>query len=254
MRLTRILAVSSLLVAASFSMAQGLNIGDPAPALKVVDWVKGTPQVLGNGNVTVVEFWATWCGPCKQSIPHLTELAHKYKGKVNFVGVSMAEHAPEDYTTKVPAFVKDFGDKMDYNVATDGPAAFMSKNWMDAAAEGGIPTAFLVNGDGKVAWIGHPMAGLDEAITSLLDGKLDLAKGRADRAKAKAKDIEQMKVQQKMAPIFKAYQAKDFSMVNKEADKLLAASPESKTMVAPFKILAMMQQIPRHYCQRFRFI
>ena len=149
MKLARFLAISSLLVVASLSAAQVLNVGDKAPDLKVTDWVKGTPQTLGNGNVTVVEFWATWCGPCRMSIPHLTELAHKYQGKVNFVGVSISESKPEDYTTKVPSFVKEFGDKMDYNVATEGPGTFMSKNWMTAAGEMGIPTAFLVDKDGK---------------------------------------------------------------------------------------------------------
>ena len=71
-----------------------LKVGDAAPQLKVAKWVKGTPITnLKDGKIHVVEFWATWCGPCRVSIPHLTELAAKYKGKVDFVGVDSFEQA-----------------------------------------------------------------------------------------------------------------------------------------------------------------
>jgi thiol-disulfide isomerase/thioredoxin len=60
------------------------------PPLKVAKWIKGKPvQRFEPGKVYVVEFWATWCGPCRRSIPHLTELAKKFKGKVTFIGVSI---------------------------------------------------------------------------------------------------------------------------------------------------------------------
>lgn len=244
MRLTRILAISSLLVAASLSMAQGLNIGDKAPDLNVTKWVKGKPQKLGNGNITVVEFWATWCGPCKMSIPHLTELAHKYKGKVNFVGVSIWENKPEDYSTKVPAFVKDFGDKMDYNVATEGPNTFMANNWMKAAGENGIPSAFLINKDGKIAWIGHPMSGLDEAIGDLLAGKSDISKARSERAKAKAEEMdqekEQAKMMEKVKPTITALRAKKYQDAANEADKLMS-DEALKPLACQYKLIAMTQ-------------
>ncbi len=242
MKVSRFLAISSLTVLAALSTAQGLNIGDKAPKLTVTNWVKGKPLSLGNGHVTVVEFWATWCGPCKMSIPHLTELAHKYKGKVDFVGVSISEFKPEDYTTKVPAFVKEFGDKMDYNVATEGPNKFMSTNWMKAASEGGIPTAFLIDGSGKVAWIGHPM---DEEFSGVIDavlaGKADLAALRDKRSKAKAEEMAQQKAMEKLNPIVDAIRAKKYDVAVEQCDKLAKSNPDLKSTVCQYKLMAMAQ-------------
>ena len=209
-----------------------LTVGDKAPDLKVTDWVKGSPVELGKGKPVVVEFWATWCGPCRQTIPHITELAKKYGGKVDFVGVSIWESQPGDYTTKVPAFVKEFGAKMDYNVATEGPGGFMAQNWMTAAGENGIPTAFLIDGAGKVAWIGHPMAGLEEAVDGVLSGKLDLAKAKMAREQAKkaeaAEMAMQMEMQKKFAPIQAKFQKQDYKGAVEEIGKLWAKEPKMR--------------------------
>jgi len=63
----------------------------------------------------VLEFWATWCPPCRASIPHLTELAHKYKSAgVEFVGITN-----EPNETMIKQFVTRMGAQMDYTVAID---------------------------------------------------------------------------------------------------------------------------------------
>ena len=172
-----------------FSLFQGapqaerpfaLMLGDPAPAIQVAEWVQGQPVTrFEPGQIYVVEFWATWCGPCKVAIPHLNELAQEYAGKVRFVGVSVWERISAEKPYAVPQFVKSMGDKMTYTVAADvvtpgvetGP---MAGSWMDAAGQNGIPAAFIVNGDGKIAWIGNPM-GIDQPLADIVAGKWDLA-------------------------------------------------------------------------------
>src|SRR5438045_7958134 len=69
-----------------------LKWGDVAPPLKLVKWLKGTPvEQFEPGKTYVIEFWATWCGPCKAAMPHLSELAKKYEGKITFIGVDVWE-------------------------------------------------------------------------------------------------------------------------------------------------------------------
>jgi len=163
----KLIAVILTLVPAAFSYAA--QLGDPAAPLTIEKWIKGAPIELEmDKNIYVVEFWATWCGPCLTSIPHLTELQKKYKDKgVIFVGIS-----DEDAPTVTP-FVKKMGKKMDYKVAIDDNRKTF-KSYMTAYGQNGIPTAFIVNKQRKIAWLGHPMGGLDEALRQITEGTYDL--------------------------------------------------------------------------------
>jgi thiol-disulfide isomerase/thioredoxin len=151
------------------------ELGDPAAPLKIATWVKGKPVDLAAGKgktIHVVEFWATWCPPCRTSIPHLTQLQKKFKDKgVVFVGVS-----GEDTATVKP-FVQKMGEDMDYVVAVDN-AQQTAQAYMRAFGVNSIPHAFVIDKEGKIAWHGHPMGGLDGVIEQLLAGKFDLQKAR----------------------------------------------------------------------------
>ena len=137
--------------------APTLKWGDAAPPIKVVKWLKGTPvERFEPGKTYVIEFWATWCGPCKAAMPHLSELAKKYDGKITFIGVDVWEEG-DDPLPAVEKFVEQQGENMAYNVAADkgGRQGFMAMNWLDASQAGGIPATFVID-DGKIVWTGHP--------------------------------------------------------------------------------------------------
>jgi len=150
-----------------------LNVGDKIPELKYDKWLKGTPiKKYEKGRLYIFEFWATWCGPCRASMPHLSEVAEKYKDKLTVVGVDVWEssggHAP---TITPEKFVKMNGNNMRYNVVTDTKDEWMGNNWMKAAGQDGIPCSFMVK-DGVILWIGHPM-NLDSVIEVVNSGKYD---------------------------------------------------------------------------------
>ncbi|MBC8064570.1 MAG: redoxin domain-containing protein [Chlorobia bacterium] len=149
-----------------------LGIGDRAPALQF-DEIKGSPvRSFSKSKATVVEFWATWCKPCIEGMPHLSELWSRYKDRVDFVGVSVMEND----LSAVRPFVKSMGDKLAYPVAVDkldkAGKGFMYKNWLEAAGQKGIPVAFIVDKQAKIAWIGHPTK-MERVLDQVVEGTWD---------------------------------------------------------------------------------
>ena len=131
---------------------QGLEPGDKAPDLTGDVWINGNavnPAKPDGKTTYVIEFWATWCPPCKRSIPQLNKLFEQYKDKhVVIVGV----------TSEAEETVRPFIEKMDmkYLVAIDTNRTF-SETYMDGVP--GIPHAFIIDTNGMVVWSGHPADG-----------------------------------------------------------------------------------------------
>lgn len=136
-------------------------------------WLNSDPIKLADhkGKVILLEFWATWCPPCKKSIPHLIELYGKYKDK-GVVFVAFTDEAKET----VEPFAKEM--KMTY------PIAVGSTSGKDYNVSG-IPHAVLIGTDGKVAWEGHPM---DKEFEKNLEELAAKAGSGATAAPAKAEE------------------------------------------------------------------
>jgi len=157
------------------------EIGDAAWPLDGLEFVKGGPVKIEPGKVYIVEFWATWCPPCRVTIPHLTEVAHKYKDKkVVVTGISTEK------MEKVKPFVAEWGEKMDYNVAVDSTGR-VSKGYMGAFGVNTIPHAFIVDPKGRIAWYGHPMDDMERILDGVLAGTFDPTAYARTRAEEQAK-------------------------------------------------------------------
>lgn len=222
------LAIVALAAVSSFA-AKELTPGSKAPEIKVNGWVKGNKvEKFEADKVYVVEFWATWCGPCKTSIPHLTEMAKKYKD-VQFTGVSIWENG-EDIPGQVTKFVDSMGEKMDYNVAYD-LSTFMNDEWMVPASARGIPTAFIVKGD-TVQWIGHPME-MEKPLEEVVSGKFDVKAAHDKFVKELAAEKKAQEEAKKALAKFdeprKAFIAGDKSKAGKMLDELIKKDKRSQS-------------------------
>ena len=160
------IAVAVVSLISSVSGA-ALKAGDTAPKVQVGSWAQGEGiKTFESDKVYIVEFWATWCGPCIAAIPHLNDIYKKNKAKgLVVIGSNLGEDA-----ATVSKFVKGMAGKMTYNVAVDDPAdgGWMAKHWLTAAEQNGIPCAFVVSKKGKIAYIGHPMELKESLLESLL--------------------------------------------------------------------------------------
>jgi thiol-disulfide isomerase/thioredoxin len=134
---------------------------EPAPAL-AGDSVDGQPLALADlrGNVVVVNFWATWCDPCRDEQPELVGLADDYRAKgVEFLGVN-----ERDDTAKARAWIQEFD--VPYPSIVDEPGA-----WADDFAFFGLPDTYVIDAEGIIRWAVYGQTDATQ-LKGLIDGVL----------------------------------------------------------------------------------
>ena len=112
----------------------------PAPRITVQQWLTAAPEI--NGKFVLIDFWATWCAPCRRSIPHLNELSHKFADKLVVMGIS---NETEETVRKMTS------PTIDYFVGVDPESLSASSVGVQA-----IPHALLIDPQGIVRFEGHP--------------------------------------------------------------------------------------------------
>jgi cytochrome c biogenesis protein CcmG/thiol:disulfide interchange protein DsbE len=119
-------------------------IGDPLPALSLMSVPNKAPVALSvRGRTTVIDLFATWCGPCRESLPVLERLRHRYGDRVDFVSIAQGDDAP-----KVERFVQElhFGGR----VLLD-----RDRSAYRALGAHELPTTYVVDAEGVVRKINH---------------------------------------------------------------------------------------------------
>lgn len=265
MRAAKLFALVFLL-ATSFGLqlnAQGvqtkqITIGDKVPELKYSKWIKGTPiKKFEKGRLYLFEFWATWCGPCIASMPHLSEFAREHKDKATIIAVNIWEGSHgsdgkkyDSYLPKVTRFVNNMKDKMDFNVIMDNNDEHMGNNWMKAAGQGGIPCTFIVR-DGILLWMGHPVE-LDSVVDVVSDKNYDVAAARkAYLDKEKKSDS----ANDGFTKVFKAYEAavaeKNYSKAIEILDAGSAENPQMAGTFGYFKFQTLLEHVSEDSAMKF---
>ena len=150
--------------------------GQKAPEFTVAEWLG--PRPYTEGKVVLVDFWATWCKPCREAIPHMNRLHEKFGDDLAVIGIS------DEPAATVRAFMDD--NEMAYPQAIDEQARMKS-----AVGVLGIPHVLVISTDGVVRWQGYPMDPAepltDELIARIIDADPGVAARRqAERRKARS--------------------------------------------------------------------
>lgn len=128
--------------------------GKQAPKLEVKEWLTGSAPDT-TGKVVLIDFWATWCGPCRKLIPELNKYQKKFGKDLVIIGIS-AESAET-----IKNFTKDHA--MNYNLAVDPSDAMSNQIGIK-----GIPHVILMSPDNVVRWQGFPKEGEDDLSAKVI--------------------------------------------------------------------------------------
>ena len=219
-----------------------LTIGSKAPEPALSKIFKGDTDFKNfkPGNIYVMEFWATWCGPCKAGMPHLTKLQKNYADKgVQIIGVS------REKSSKVEEFLAkpEWDKKTGYTIALDSEDK-TNTAYMKAAGQNGIPCAFVVGKDGHVEWIGHP-ATMDKPLEMIVAGEWDRD---SFKEKFSRQQAENMKATALRSELFEAQRSGDNSKVLAILDRELAKDPGNRNyLVQKFQLMVGPMNDPNGY-------
>ena len=155
-----------------------LPAGTTAPAFKTTD-LAGKPLDLKamRGKVVLIDFWATWCGPCRMATPMLENLHKKFGSKgLEVIGISIDDDSTKG---KVPAFKKAM--KLTYTLSAN--PSLNQKMSVKYRVEG-IPAVFLIDQKGIVRWSqnGFDPEGEEKLLTQMIGSMLGSKSGVASKA------------------------------------------------------------------------
>jgi thiol-disulfide isomerase/thioredoxin len=137
--------------------------GKAAPTFKVEQWITTKEAPSREGKTVLIDYWATWCPPCRALIPELNEWQGKFKDDLVVIGISDEDPA------KLAEFVKT--TKMNYAMGTDP-----RKSMEGALGVMAIPHCLVISSDGVVRWQGFPGALKDPLTEAKLKQIIDADK------------------------------------------------------------------------------
>ncbi len=233
--------VTSQTTLGQFAMRSALEPGDKAPQLEVSDWITdgngkfSEVTEFEEGQVYVVEFWATWCGPCIQMMPEMADLQKTYGDKVRFL--SITEETPDevlmlkerDFPGQPGVPFKTFMNE--YSVGAD-PDGSTHTGFLGTGSTG-IPRAFIVGKTGEIEWTDHPAA-IEPVLGKVVDGSWDREKYYADQKAIASLDVR----------IGEALQVKDYAGAFDLTGELIPLYEEEDQLALRFKRTLLAMRLP----------
>lgn len=161
---TKKMPLLALAMLATTTFADATEVGQPAPQFTLPTLQQGQPMALKDklGKVIYLDFWASWCAPCRTSFPLLNKLHEKLKAKgFEVVGVNL-----DDDKAKAEKFIQEI--PVGFTVLHDGKG-----EWADQYVVESMPTSFIIDKQGVVQHIHHGFTAsdideLEKKVTQLL--------------------------------------------------------------------------------------
>lgn len=155
---------------------QGKELPKTFPEIPTMEWLTEKPAADDyKGKVIVLDFWATWCGPCLRAKPMLDDLAEKNRDDLMIIGIS----GMDDPKAKVKSFLANYKNDLLHVYDTD-------KKAYEALSVNAIPMTLILSSDGKVRWQGHPgQAEFRQNVESMIANDPGVAARRKSDAAAR---------------------------------------------------------------------
>jgi thiol-disulfide isomerase/thioredoxin len=149
-----------------------LDIGSKISQYPNVEWLKGEGVTnFDPHKIYIVELWATWCVPCIKAMPHLVQLAEKFKEKKV---VFITQDVMEENRQKVLDFISNHPEMSSFYVGYSGAqGSDFDKRWVKAAGVSSIPQTFIIQNNSLV-WQTMPDKLNDQVLQLLIDGKFSI--------------------------------------------------------------------------------
>ncbi|WP_316847293.1 TlpA disulfide reductase family protein [Pedobacter psychrodurus] len=138
-----------------------VKVGEQAPHIEITSWIKNVPEIKDLKNkFIVIDFWATWCAPCLETVPHINNLVAKNISNKNLVFLAMTDEKEE----KVNWLLKRV--QFSAAVVTD-----VSRQTFDDFNVKFIPLCVMIDDTGIVRWVGNPGELSNEIIQGIREEK-----------------------------------------------------------------------------------
>ncbi len=157
------------------------KVGAKAPEIHITNWIKNAPpSKYLKGKFIIVDFWATWCAPCLESVPHMNNLANKNKAKANLVFLAMTD----ENEGKVNGLLK----KVQFNAAV---VTDITRQTFDDYKIKYIPLCVMIDDKNMVQWVGNPADLTNQIIDAVMAGK-PAPKAEGKQAVAASEEVNEL--------------------------------------------------------------
>lgn len=166
MRISLILLLFVFTNTSNVFAQQFIKVGDQAPNIYITNWIENVPEDKSlRDRIIVLEFWATWCGPCIAAVPHMNELQKNYNNdEILFISLTY------ENVEKVKRTLARVNFKS--SVATDTTRTTQIQFGDGESGIGSYPITFVIDNENRIQWIGSPSSLSKVVLDKILNNSI----------------------------------------------------------------------------------